>query len=93
MRSPAATIAWLALPLLAWGTGFWLVAAEGSTPAAALDAFVERWPELPIPRVVIDGAGQGDVEAEASEALAATLKATHHWDVLIPDFESVTDLR
>jgi hypothetical protein len=39
-RSPAAAIAWLGLPLLAWGTGFWLVAASSSSPAAALDQFV-----------------------------------------------------
>jgi metallo-beta-lactamase family protein len=32
-------------------------------------------------------------EEQASVALAATLKATHHWDVLIPDYESITDLR
>jgi hypothetical protein len=45
-RSPAATIAWLALPLLAWGTGFWLFAAEAATPAAVLDRFVSRWADL-----------------------------------------------
>jgi hypothetical protein len=39
-RSPAATIAWLALPLLLWGTGFWLIAAERATPAAVLDRFL-----------------------------------------------------
>lgn len=40
IRSPAAGIAWLGLPLLAWGTGFWLVAAASGSPAAALDRFV-----------------------------------------------------
>jgi hypothetical protein len=39
-RSPAAAIAWLGAPLLVWGTGFWLVAATSSSPAAALDRFV-----------------------------------------------------
>jgi hypothetical protein len=39
-RSPAAAIAWLGVPLLAWGTGFWLVAASSGSPAAALDRFV-----------------------------------------------------
>jgi hypothetical protein len=38
--SPAAAIAWLGLPLLVWGTGFWLLAATSSSPAAALDRFV-----------------------------------------------------
>ena len=42
--SPATAAAWLALPLLAWGTGFWLVAATAATPAAVLDRFVSAWP-------------------------------------------------
>jgi hypothetical protein len=42
-RSPALAIAWLALPLLAWGTGFWLVGAGSATPAAVLDRFVTEW--------------------------------------------------
>ncbi|MDQ2933928.1 MAG: hypothetical protein M3R49_02915 [Chloroflexota bacterium] len=37
--SPAAAIAWLGIPLLLWGTGFWLVAASAGSPAAALDRF------------------------------------------------------
>lgn len=42
-RSPAAAIAWLALPLLAWFSGFWLLPAEGSTAASAVDRFVTAW--------------------------------------------------
>ncbi len=42
-RSPATAIGWLSLPLLAWGTGFWLVGAHAATPAAALDRFVSAW--------------------------------------------------
>lgn len=42
-RSPAAVIGWLSLPLLAWGVGFWLVAATAATPAATLDRFVAGW--------------------------------------------------
>jgi hypothetical protein len=38
--SPAAAIAWLGIPLLLWGTGFWLVAASAGSPAAALDRYV-----------------------------------------------------
>jgi hypothetical protein len=44
-RSPAATVAWLTLPLLAWGTGFWLVAGSAATPAAVVDGFVSEWAE------------------------------------------------
>jgi hypothetical protein len=42
-RSPAVAIGWLSLPLLAWGTGFWLVAADAATPAATIDRFVTSW--------------------------------------------------
>lgn len=45
-RSPALTIAWLALPLLLWGTGFWLVAAGSATPDALMDRFVTDWGEV-----------------------------------------------
>ena len=42
--SPATAAAWLTVPLLAGGTGFWLVAATAATPAAVLDRFVTAWP-------------------------------------------------
>jgi hypothetical protein len=42
--SAAAAVAWLTVPLLAWGTGFWLIAADAATPAAVLDRFVTAWP-------------------------------------------------
>ena len=42
-RSPAAAIGWLSLPLLVWGTGFWLIGAHSATPAAVLDRFVSDW--------------------------------------------------
>lgn len=42
-RSPAAAIGWLSLPLLLWGTGFWLIGAHAATPAAVLDRFVTDW--------------------------------------------------
>jgi hypothetical protein len=45
-RSPAAAAAWLTVPLLVWGTGFWLYAAEAATPAAVLDRFVTAWPQI-----------------------------------------------
>jgi hypothetical protein len=42
-RSPALAMGWLAVPLLAWGTGFWLVGASASSPSAVLDRFVTDW--------------------------------------------------
>lgn len=42
-RSPAAAAGWLSLPLLVWGTGFWLIGAHSATPAAVLDRFVTQW--------------------------------------------------
>ncbi len=44
--SPAAAMAWLTLPLLVWGTGFWLISAEGTSPSAVLDRFVSEWPSV-----------------------------------------------
>jgi hypothetical protein len=43
--SAAAATAWLAVPLLVWGTAFWLVAATAATPSAILDRFVTVWPD------------------------------------------------
>lgn len=45
VRSPAAGIAWLALPLLAWGGGFWLFSTDAASPAAVLDRVVSAWSE------------------------------------------------
>jgi hypothetical protein len=45
-RSPAAAAAWLTLPLLAWGTGFWLVAADQASPAAVVDRFLSGWADV-----------------------------------------------
>lgn len=42
-RSPAAAIAWLSVPLLVWGSGFWLIGAHAATPAAVVDSFVTEW--------------------------------------------------
>jgi hypothetical protein len=42
-RSPAAAIGLLSLPLLVWGTGFWLIAADSANPEAVLDRFVTSW--------------------------------------------------
>jgi hypothetical protein len=42
----AAAMAWLTIPLLVWGTGFWLVSGSAAGPAAALDQFESSWPSL-----------------------------------------------
>ncbi|MDQ4034408.1 MAG: hypothetical protein M3153_00615 [Chloroflexota bacterium] len=42
-RSPAAVIGLLSVPLLMWGSGFWLIGAHSATPAAVLDRFVTEW--------------------------------------------------
>lgn len=71
-RSPAATVAWLTVPLLAWGTGFWLFAAEAATPAAVVDRFVSGWADLePMePPAVLGPLGGGPfVDREAAYAL------------------------
>ena len=45
-HSAAAAVAWLGLPLLAWGTAFWMVAATSANPPAVLDGFVRRWDDI-----------------------------------------------
>lgn len=66
-RSPAAAIGWLSLPLLLWGTGFWLIGADAATPAAALDRFVTAWSDGTLeadewPPTVVAAAGDADRE-------------------------------
>jgi hypothetical protein len=69
-RSPAAIVAWLTVPLLAWGTGFWLIAADGTSPSAAVDDFVTGWPEVEMQRAVISPASGDDIDRVAGVALA-----------------------
>lgn len=45
-RAAAAALAWLTIPLLVWGTGFWLVSGSATGPAAALDRFESSWPAI-----------------------------------------------
>ena len=66
-RSPAAAIGWLSLPLLVWGTGFWLVGAHSATPAAVLDRFVGEWTA---------GSLSSDWPASVMRAARATTPAT-----------------
>jgi hypothetical protein len=61
-RSPALAMGWLAVPLLIWGAGFWLVGASASSPSAVLDRFVTDWTAGALaaggyPPEVVDAAG------------------------------------
>jgi hypothetical protein len=69
-RSPAAVAAWLMVPLLVWGTGFWLVGGHAATPSAVVDEFVSRWSQLEIPAAVVGPISGDDIDRVASTALA-----------------------
>lgn len=70
--SPAASAAWLAVPVLVWGTAFWLIAATAATPAAVLDRFVTAWPDAGTTSVWGEIATSPDrLQRQASEALAS----------------------
>ena len=79
--SPAAAIAWLTLPLLVWGTGFWLIGADGASPAAVLDRFVSEWPQVATgdgdwkAGLVADGSGLTDVAGSALAQLGIQCRA------------------
>lgn len=68
-RSPAAAAAWLTVPLLLWGTGFWLFAADAGSPGAVLNAFVTEWPD--VAAEPIDAGVASDPAAVSREAEAA----------------------
>lgn len=69
-RSPAAAIGWLSLPLLAWGTGFWLIGADAATPAATLDRFVTAWSNGTLEAEAWPGSAV-DAAADADRALGS----------------------
>jgi len=66
-RAPALAVGWLSVPLLIWGAGYWLVAAESASPAAVLDRFVTAWTDDDLaagtwPAAVIEGAEAAGAE-------------------------------
>jgi hypothetical protein len=67
-HSPALAMGWLSLPLLVWGTGFWLIGAGAATPGAVLDRFVTAWSD----DTLTPAEWPADVVTEA-EAAASTL--------------------
>jgi hypothetical protein len=75
--SPAAVMVWLGIPLLVWGTVFWLVGGQSATPAAVLDRFETSWADLAAGGSLPDAVAANPVAvgAAARGALAA-LQAT-----------------
>jgi len=69
--SPAAAIAWLTIPMLLWGTGFWLVAGTHGSADAVLDRFVAVWPQAGTDASPL--AELGADPAVLEEAAAATI--------------------
>jgi hypothetical protein len=70
-RGPAAAVTWLSLPILAWGTAFWLVAASAATPAAVLDRFESAWPDVASGSSTFAASLAADPAGLATEAGAA----------------------
>ena len=68
-RSPAAAIGWLSIPLLVWGTGFWVVAGHSATPAAVLDDFVTDWSSGDLERTWADEVRAGAAAAADPDRL------------------------
>lgn len=62
-RAPAAALGWLGVPLLIWGTGFWIDGARCATPAAALD------------RALVQGRSRSVTSEAAQEMSAAADRA------------------
>jgi hypothetical protein len=62
----AAAMAWLTVPLLVWGTGFWLASGSATSPAAALDRFESSWAAL-----ATGGTLDPDLQADSGLTTAA----------------------
>lgn len=90
-RSSPAAIAWLSLPLLAWGTGFWLVAADASTPSAVLYRFTVAWDT----GTLDDGSWPRDanVRAGAAERLLVGLCSSGALGACDPEGGALRDVR
>jgi hypothetical protein len=69
-RAEAASIAWLGLPLLAWGTSYWLFAGVAATPAAVVDRFAGTWARLVVQPESAASLGR-DPDGLARDAAAA----------------------
>lgn len=64
-RSAAAQAGWLCLPLLVWGSGFWLIGAPAGHPAAVLDRFITDWSRDELEASAWPAAVVGPAEAAA----------------------------
>jgi len=84
--SPAAALVWLTIPMLMWGTGFWLVAGAAASPAAVVDRFVTEWPDVADGRAAWEEGLAADPATltHAADAAVASLAAACALD---PDAE------
>ena len=65
-------MAWLTIPVLVWGTGFWLASGSAAGPAAAVDRFERSWASLAAGGRLDPQLG---VDARVSAAAVAALSA------------------
>jgi hypothetical protein len=84
-RSPAAVLAWLSIPLLVWGTGFWLVAATASSPSAVIDRFETAWPDAASAASVDSGLGLSAAGTDAARTALQRLRQLCAAGTLNPD--------
>jgi hypothetical protein len=70
-RSPAAVAAWLTVPLLVWGSGYWLVAADEASPAAVVDGYLSGWTDATAGRALALGSAASEDPASLAGATAA----------------------
>jgi len=84
--SPAIALVWLTIPMLLWGTGFWLVAGAQASPAAVVDRFVTAWPDVADAHAVWEEGLAADPAAltKAADAAIASLASACAGD---PDAE------
>jgi hypothetical protein len=63
-------MAWLSIPILVWGTGFWLAGGQAASAAAVLDRFEAAWPDLRSGSLPASLVADPSVNATARAALA-----------------------
>jgi hypothetical protein len=78
-------MALLTLPLLLWGTGFWLVSGSSASPAAALDRFEASWPALASGGTLDPALGTDASVSAAAQSALGSLQALCARGVLSAD--------
>jgi len=88
----AAGLLWITPFVLAFGSGFWVVAARGADPALALDAYLEDWQagraEAALGRFAVPPASARDIEAAWSRQTTALTNALVRIEAAVPDAET-----